>query len=194
MSQGSWDLPEIIYRIKRLFQRTGKYDTVWNDIIINPSNLKGGASVPNFSVFIGVIYQLLFLNAQSDEVFGSFEIPHDYKEGTAIYPHIHWSPSNTNTGNCVWQFDYVKENINGTFSSVTNLTITQAGSGTALGHQLAETNIPIPGTGMKIGDIVIFRLGRATGDAFTGDAFLHSVGVHYEIDKVGSDAKLVKDA
>lgn len=194
MNQGNWDFPEIIYRIKRLFNRCGRFDTVWDDIILNPSNLRGGVSVPNFSVFAGGIYQLLFLNTQSDEVYGSFELPHDYKEGTALYPHIHWSPSSTNTGNAVWQFEYVMESINGTFGSPVTLTITQAGAGVALAHQLAETNIPIPGTNRKIGDICLFRLGRATGDAFTGDAFLHSVGIHYEIDKVGSDSKLVKNA
>jgi hypothetical protein len=38
-------------------------ESVWDDIIISSSNLRGGASVPNFSVFQNGVYQLLFLKA-----------------------------------------------------------------------------------------------------------------------------------
>jgi hypothetical protein len=161
-------------------------ESVWDDIIVPASNLRGGVSVPNFSVFQNGVYQLLFINTQSDEVYGSFEIPHDYKEGTDLQPHIHWSPNSTNTGNCVWDFEYTIVNANGTFGATTTTTITQAGSGTINKHQLANTAAVISGSGIKVGAICVFRLARPTGDAFTGDAFLHSVGVHYQIDTMGS--------
>ena len=161
-------------------------ESVWDDIIISPSNLRGGVSVPNFSAFQNGVYQLLFINTQSDEVYGSFEIPHDYKEGTDLQPHIHWSPNSTNTGNCVWDFEYTIADPMTTFPATTTTTITQAGSGTINQHQLANTAAVISGSGIKVGAICVFRLARPTGDAFTGDAFLHSVGVHYQIDTIGS--------
>jgi hypothetical protein len=161
-------------------------ESVWDDIIIPASNLRGGVSVPNFSVFQNGVYQLLFINNQSDEVYGSFEIPHDYKEETDLQPHIHWSPNSTNTGNCVWNFEYTIADASTTFGATTTTTITQAGSGTINQHQLANTAAVISGSGIKVGAICVFRLARPTGDAFTGDAFLHSVGVHYQIDTIGS--------
>jgi len=73
-----------------------------------------------------------------------------------------------------------------TFPVTTTTTITQAGSGTINQHQLANTAAVISGSGIKVGAVCVFRLARPTGDAFTGDAFLHSVGVHYQIDTMGS--------
>jgi len=38
----------------------------------------------------------------------------------------------------------------------------------------------------------LFALSRPTGDAFTGDAFLHEVGVHYQRDTLGSRQMAIK--
>lgn len=46
--------------------------------------------------------------------------------------------------------------------------------------------------GRKIGDVIAFELSRPTGDGFTGNAFLHSIGVHYQIDTLGSRQMSVK--
>lgn len=175
-------------------EKTIVLDTsVYDDIIINPSNLRGGITAPAFAVFIAPIYQLLFLNSQTDTVYGSFELPHSYKEGTPLEVHVHWSPSNDNTGDCVWLFKYSIAGM-GTevFSAPATLTATDAGEGTPLKHQYASMDALISGTGRKIGDIVVFELSRPSNDGFTGDAFLHSVGVHYEIDTLGSRQRGVK--
>lgn len=163
--------------------------TVWDDIIILPSNLRpSGTTPPSWTVFQGGIYALAFTNAQSDEVYGSFELPHDYKEGTALHPHIHWAPSTNNNGRCDWTFEYTAQNMNsGAFPvNDTSITYQQVGGGIALAHQFISASAAIPGAGRKIGDVVVFRLARPTGDGFTGDAFLLSFGVHYEIDTMGS--------
>jgi hypothetical protein len=169
-------------------------NTVWDDIIILPNNMRGGTTPPSWAtVFKDGVYQMCFVNGQSDEVYGSFELPHDYKEGTALYPHLHWSPSSTDTGNCVFTVVYSIAIVNGVFGTTsTALSFTQAGAGVALTNQLIDSSAVIAGTGRKIGDIIVFRLARPTGDAFTGDAFLHSFGVHYEIDTMGSRQRLVK--
>jgi hypothetical protein len=39
-------------------------ESVWDDIIISPSNLRGGVSVPNFYEFQNGVYQFLFINGQ----------------------------------------------------------------------------------------------------------------------------------
>jgi hypothetical protein len=76
--------------------------------------------------------------------------------------------------------------MGGAFTSELEKTFTQAGSGTALLNQYVSANSLITGATLKIGAIFLFALSRPTGDAFTGDAFLHSVGVHYIVDSLGS--------
>jgi hypothetical protein len=162
---------------------------VYNDIIINATNLRPGGSAPAFKEFVTGIYQISFVNANTDIVYGSFEIPHGYKEGTDLEVHIHWSPSSTNTGNCVFNFDYSVANMStGVFGPAAQKTLTAAGSGVALQHQYSTGNTAIDGDDIKIGDVIVFALSRPAGDAFTGDAFLHSIGLHYECDTLGSRA------
>ena len=167
-------------------------NSCWKDLIIQAGNLRTGATPPSFGVFSGVLYQVRFDNGTEDVVYGSFELQHDYKEGTNLKVHVHWSPSNTDAGNIQWGFDYAVANANGAFSAVTSLTITPvAGGGTANVHKLSTLGT-IPGTGRKIGDIITFRLYRSATDTFGGNAFLHSVGVHYEADTPGSHAETSK--
>lgn len=168
--------------------KTILFDTpVYNDIIIQASNLRpSGTTPPAFVVFQDSIYALQFTNAQTDIVYGAFEIPHSYKEGTDLELHIHWSPSTTNTGNCVFNFAYTFAANGGTFGAEATKTLTQAGSGVVNKHQYVSANTLISGVGIGIGSIIAFALSRPTGDAFTGDAFLHSIGIHYRSDTLGS--------
>jgi len=159
---------------------------VYDDIIIQAANLRVGTTPPTFATFQDSIYGIKFINAQTDIVYGAFEIPHDYKEGTDLTIHLHWSPDSTDTGNCVWDMRYTIAAVNGTFGSEVTRSFTQAGSGTINAHQLVNANAVISGSGVVIGTIIAFALSRPAGDAFTGDAFLHSVGVHYQIDTMGS--------
>lgn len=159
---------------------------VYDDIIIQALNLRpSGTTPPTFEVFQDSIYGVSFKNAQTDIVYGSFEIPHTYKEGTALEVHLHWSPSSTNTGDCVFNMAYSIAENGGTFGTEAQLTFTQAGSGTINKHQYVSANVNITGA-ITIGTIVCFALSRPTGDAFSGNAFLHSIGVHYQIDTMGS--------
>lgn len=46
----------------------------------------------------------------------------------------------------------------------------------------------ITGTAFNIGDQFVFTIKRiaAVGDAFAGEALVHSLGFHYEVDTIGS--------
>ena len=63
--------------------------TVYNDIIINAGNLRGGGTPPSFLAFQNNIWQVCFQNSVSDIVYGSFELPHGYMEGTDLEVHLH---------------------------------------------------------------------------------------------------------
>jgi hypothetical protein len=161
---------------------------VWDDIIISASNLRPGNTPPVYAAFQGGIFGARFDAGVADEVYGSFEIPHDYKEGGDLYFHVHWSPTTTNTGNIVWGIEYTVGNMGAVFSTNDTKTGTPtAAPGTVGKHEIKNIYI-IPGESIKIGAIIAFRLFRQNGgtDTFTGNAFLHSVGIHYQIDTIGS--------
>jgi hypothetical protein len=61
-------------------------------------NIYYDMQIDTIDYMIGDTKQLLFLNNQSDEVYGSFEIPHDYKEGTDLVFHIHYGINDAPTG------------------------------------------------------------------------------------------------
>lgn len=162
--------------------------TVWNDIILSTSNLRPGQTPPTFAPFMNGIYGFRFDAGSADEVHGAFEIPHDYKEGSNLTVHVHYSPTTTNTGNIVFGFEHSHANDAAVFpasSAPTNTPIAASG----VINKLARVNIvELSGAGYKIGDIIAFRFFRQNGgtDTFTGNVFVHSIGIHYECDTVGS--------
>ena len=162
----------------------------WKDLILPATALTGG-TLPTFGVFSGDLRTYKF--ETGDVLHGSFEVQHDYIEDSDLYVHVHWAPSSTNTGNCIFLFDYSIASVGTAFPVQAQLTVTQAGSGLALKHQLATFTPVISGT-IKIGDIIAFSLVRtATNNTFTGDAFVFSVGVHYKCDTLGSNQMTTKD-
>jgi hypothetical protein len=176
-------------------QKTIKLNTtVYDDIIIQAINLRGGVSPPSYVAFQDSIFGVSFVNNQTDIVYGAFELPHTYKEGTDLEVHLHWSPGTTNTGRCDWVMKYSYANMGGTFGAEETITFQQEGSGIVNKGQYVSGNVLIDGTSksLKIGAIFVFALSRPVGDDFTGHAFLHQVGIHYEIDTMGSRQRAVK--
>lgn len=162
--------------------------TTWKDLILSASNLRPGNSAPTFGAFLGGIYTYRFDAGSAHEVHGAVELQHDYKEGTDLVFHVHWSPSTTNTGNIVWGIEYTVQNPGAVFGATDTQSMTPTPAPGAVAHHALNNVYTISGTGLKIGAIVSFRLFRQNGgtDTFTGNAFLHSVGIHYECDTLGS--------
>ena len=124
-----------------------------------------------------------------------FQLPHAWKEGSTIYPHVHWSPTNTNTGNVLWKIDYKWTNVDEVDAgSATPVEALSAGSGTALTHQMTSFTAQT-GTGMTISSMLTIKLSRVGGDGtdtYNADALLREFDIHYEIDTIGSRQELVK--
>jgi hypothetical protein len=168
--------------------------TVFQDLSLAAHSLRAGATPPTWTAWNGTLYAPEFINAATTDLHGSFELLHDYKQGSDLDFHIHWSPSTTNAGNCKWGLDFSIVNIDGTFAAPTTITITPAASGTVLKHSLTSFGT-ISGAGLTIGAVIdfrIYRLGSDAADTFTGSAFLHNCGMHYEVDTMGSKTATAK--
>jgi len=168
--------------------------TVWEDMrapatAINPPGVEGD---PDWDATnIG----WLFDAAGIEILYIIFQLPHTYKEGTDLYPHVHWQPTSTDTGDVLWKIDYKWTNVNATDAgSTTPVEITPAGDGTTLKHQLSSF-AALDGTGKTISSILtikLSRMGNDDDDTYTGDALLKEFDIHYQIDTVGSRTELTK--
>ena len=158
---------------------------------INPTK-----SEPAFENFADGLFAFAFeaTNADDESLHFVAQLPHSYKEGTDIVPHVHWMPSTTNAGSVVWELEYIWVNVNGTTPGSTSVTVTDAGDGTALKQQKAIF-AAIDGTGKTISSVLTGRLTRLTsdpGDDFTGIAYGLEIDFHHQINTIGSRQPLVK--
>lgn len=179
--------------------------TTWNDLVVVPFTLRNsGNNVPAWELFAPPdLYNYNFTNVDDKFITFTVQMPHDYKEGTNIYPHVHWS-SNTAPGmnRVTWKLEYQWVNHSDVFSASTSTLITGAtiaGADRSLQpyeHTITKIGTDgINGTGKTISSMLFCRLTRLASDGldtFTGSAFLLSFDFHYEIDSFGSSQEYVK--
>jgi hypothetical protein len=172
--------------------------TAWDDIRV-PANMakRIGNADPDWEVFLNGVYGLAFSASVDQEIFFTVQIPHSWKLGTNLHPHIHWAPSDTDTGSVTWKMEYTIANINGTFGATATLDVTDAGDGTAHKHQYADLGDIDMSSYTADTDVSITLLCRLyrdidDGDDYTSDAFLLEIDFHFEIDTNGSTEELTK--
>ena len=161
----------------------------WNDIVLSGNSLRSGNSAPDpINHPAAATIQIYGFDGGNtlEQLDGSAEIVHDYKETTAIHPNVHWCPTTAATGVVVWNMDLAYADVNGTHISGA-VSGSSAASGTGY-HTLTSLN-SWDITGLHIGAVICFRLFRnptISLDTYPGDAGLLSVGIHYESDTMGS--------
>lgn len=174
--------------------------TVWDDFPPNPIIATHvGSSAPTLATFVTDIEQYTF-DATNDYVIGSTEIPHNWKEGTVIYPHIHWATNGSDgtERGVKWQLKWTVGDALEVFSAQVTSTVdaTIPASTTDRTHFISEFTTTLDGANLKIGAVICWRLERiATAHANgapTSDPFALSIGFHGEMDTVGSRARTTK--
>lgn len=175
--------------------------TAWDDlrVPVNATNI-GAANDPNFAQVLtnGAgsqgVYTYLFDASAEEELFFSVQLPHAWKEGTDIEPHVHWFPTNTNTGVVRWGLEYTWASVNGTFGNTTIIYVEDAADGTEYKHQLADF-AAISASGQTLSSMLMCRIFRdATNgaDTYNADCGLLEIDFHHRIDSLGSLSEYVK--
>lgn len=178
----------------------------WDDLTVPGTNTRAGTSAPVFEAFRNGVYLLGFVYNQVDEVHFTIQMPHHWKEGSNIYPHVHWThiaaaPSN-NQG-VVWVLEYTWANINDIFPATSTMTAALEWTTSPppqYKHILTpfvdgSANAYINGTGKKLSSQLICRLYRNTVDSrddFDQTAYLIEIDFHYMVDSLGSDEEYIK--
>jgi hypothetical protein len=133
--------------------------------------------------------------AVNELVSGVFEMQHDYAEGTDITFHIHWGGNDAPTGvdNVQWQLTYTITRDDNTINAPTTITVETAYD---TQYEWIRSNFAaidgstggVDGGNIHIGDQFFFYLKRiaAVGDAYGGDALVATLGLHYQVNTLGS--------
>jgi hypothetical protein len=137
--------------------------------------------------------------ADNEYVWVTAQMPHSWKEGSTIYPHIHFETTSDvdPSDNFGVDIEYIwvdtDEDRAATTSSVSRDVPT--GVNTATQHQLSDIPaIGIDGSGHTISSILLMRIERvaAAADNYADDIIIYDIDLHYEKDTVGSRAILTK--
>lgn len=169
--------------------------TVWEDLRGPAHTLRaGGAGVPGFAQIkdngaasTGV-FAFHFDDTAEEYLFFGFQIPHAYKEGTDIYFHVHWAPTNANVGTVRWGLEYTWANQAAVMANTVLVYINQAVNNEDDKH-IRTDFAAISGAGKTISSMLMCRVFRHAGDGadtYVGDAALLEVDIHYERDTMGS--------
>jgi len=139
------------------------------------------------------LYLYEFLTGQNYECFANFHIRHDYKRGSMIYPHVHFTVSNNASGVVRWVFEYTQaqrhdNSGNSVFPATTKLYLNfTVATNSAYKHLVAEMpeGQGIPATNIDFDSMIMMRIyrdGTDPADTFGQSAFGITVDLHYETD------------
>ena len=175
--------------------------TGWEDLRFDGLSTRSGTVAPKDTTgFRGnAAFQTRnLINTQADEVQFSVQMPHAWKSGSSIYPHVHISPISAAATPVTVSlvFDCYDATIGGTFPAASTLyTVTTSWSGAAWQHLLAGNTTAYTMTGMGLSAVQKCRMFRdnTVTDNYADEIALLYIDWHYEVDTpAGSRQPLAK--
>ena len=180
--------------------------TVFEDLTIPVTSSKnGGSKDPGFALVKNNgassqgVFTYWFDPAIEEELYFTVQLPHGWKAGSTIYPHLHWTAaSNVGANKVVWGMEYVWTNIGSNFGNTTIITgdTPIAAIGTIDAFEHALTPLPsIDGSEYTLSSMMLCRIYRdATNvaDNYGSDAGLLQIDFHLEVDADGSRTEYTK--
>jgi len=170
----------------------------WDDLRFPATGLNppGAVSDPDVDTTDGT---LLFDKASTETIVGIAQVPHAWKVGTNLRPHIHWTPTDDTAGDVVWKLEYkvapIGDDVPAAYTAATTTATIAADSDTL--HILTEFDDIDMSEVTGLSCIILWKLSRIGGstdpaDDYDNDAKLLELDFHYQIDSVGSDTEYVK--
>jgi len=171
----------------------------WEDLRFPVSNLRVNPanSKPDVDANTGCYF---FDPTTPERVTAQVQLPHAWKEGTVIVPHVHWAKTTAQAGDVTWRLEYRKCPIGGilqgdwTQVDVTGVVEDTPDDNTAYRHLITSFG-QLDMTGNKISDMILVRIWRqadAITDTYPADAVLAEFDIHYQLDYAGSRQEFIK--
>lgn len=161
---------------------------------INPTGSPAPATVDNGNDYPGT---LLFAGNQENIIAGVAQLPHAWKEGTEVHPHIHWSKVTADASNLAvgWELRTRKAEKGAAWSAWSAYgghTLILGDNTSAELHNLSEF-AAVDMTGLKVSCMMIWELRRrGDTDAYNGVTRLLELDFHYQADTIGSSQETIK--
>lgn len=180
---------------------------VWDDLRVPGLSIRtsGGTPPDVIAPFAGNA-NLYFLSfdgvSQLEEVFFDIQFPHSWKEGSLIYPHVHFSPISTNVGDLnsrtvKFILEYTWVNLNEKFGIVSAYPMTKSfvPNTSQWMTMVASNPSGITDKTKKISSLMKCRLYRNptdVEDTYPADVSLDSFDIHFQVDSNGSVQEYIK--
>ena len=190
---GTPEVQQVVKWADRQFRRLQDFwlKESWDDLRAPATSLKTGGTPPTVNTTFG---WLEFAHNQDEFVFQFFQLPHSWKVGTVLKPHVHWMKTTTASGEVEWQFQYrwlkTGEVLDAAWTTLSSLTPVVSDGGTQ--YQSAITSFgDITTDGIDISDMLICKLTRL-GSSYSGAshyaaaAALVELDIHFMRDGFGS--------
>ena len=181
--------------------------TRWEDLKVSVNSLKDrGVKLPDWAPFVNNggssqgVYTFWFDSSEEQELFFTVQMPHSWKEGSTLYPHIHWTSLDSGNGKVGWGLEYTWTNVLDTFDNTTiiygDTPIDSSTSVTEYKHYITKLGT-IVGSGKTLSSMLVCRVFRDARSSNTNDNFSHKAGIleidfHYEVDSDGSRQEYIK--
>lgn len=161
----------------------------WGDITADLGSGKvAGANQPTWSTFRDGIQAYQFSATTMKELWITFHVDHDYKDGSSVYPHVHWSPNTTSTGTVRWGFEYTvaKGHDQAAFpASVTVYVETTISSNKQYQHIISEVVDNDAFNAFEPDTLILMRVFRDAGhvnDTFPDAVHAFTADIHFQGD------------
>ena len=172
---------------------TGVY---WEDLRFPATVVRTNPANEN-PAFDTTIPGRLFRHTATDSVYVIAQIPHAWREGTVLRPHVHWQKTTSAAGGVYWQLAYRWAAIGEALSdevTIGNATPAVSDADTANVHALTNLGA-ISGEGKTLSDMLLMTLSRVhdnAGDTYGASARLIEFDIHYQIISPGSRQEFIK--
>ena len=193
LARNSGDGYELVLRNGRYSQLTGG----WDDLRfpaqgINPT---GAASAPSVDdVLSGLPGTLLFSGSQENIIAGVAQMPHAWRAGSPIRPHIHWSKPVGSASAVEWEFYYRQlgfpSDVAGNWVGPIAGTLTAGAPETTDAHCITSFG-EVSMAGKRESSMLCWQIRRqGATDADNGTARLYEFDIHYLVDKAGTASEI----
>lgn len=178
--------------VKAIASQNEANEIYWDDQAVSVGSLGVGAVPADVITFgpSGATRPKTYGFAVGEDMDGSLQFSHRYREFTDISFHVHWAPTVATGGYVKWELSYYWLNYETNQAAVgdpVSIVVEQQAVGIAWSHQIAAFP-DISGVGKEISSIIMFKIKRiaSAGTAHNGDAAFLSADAHFQVDAPGS--------
>ena len=173
-------------------------DAGWNDMLGEFIDRTSGTDRPTLATPFNGHHMLVWSSTALNQTTVNWHLKHDYKPGSAVYPHVHFRPTGNVSGNVHWRFILSATKGHGQRAGIptaTTIDLIFPIPANSLGtHFVAE--IPAPGwytTELEWDTVIhctVQRLANLATDTYNATVAAWQADLHYQVGRIATPARL----